>query len=100
MSRRNKLVKFTELLTFSNVFECFDTAAPKISHLDEELENNTGWVSPHFNNDNPIVLELACGHGDYSLALAQRYPSKNIIGVDVKGARIWKGALFAQEKVR
>jgi len=100
MSRRNKLVKFTELLTFSNVFECFEPASPRLTHLGKELEKNTGWVSPHFKNNNPLILELACGHGDYSLALAQRYPNKNFIGVDVKGARIWKGARFAlQNKI-
>jgi tRNA (guanine-N7-)-methyltransferase len=49
------------------------------------------WHSDYFKNNHPIVLELACGRGEYSVALAQKYPDKNFIGVDLKGARLWKG---------
>ena len=50
------------------------------------------WKSEVFKNNNPIILELGCGKGEYSVALAEKYPQKNLIGVDIKGARIWKGA--------
>ena len=98
MSRRNKLVKFTELLTFPNVFECYEPLKPElvVSH-DVKIDLQTDWTNTHFNNKNPLTLELACGHGDYSISLAERYPNRNIIGVDVKGARIWRGATKALE---
>lgn len=98
MSRRNKLVKFTELLTFKNVLECFDPTQPKLSGLNgAEFSYKSKWAEEHFKNDKKITLELACGHGDYSLALAQRYTERNFIGIDIKGARIWKGASNALE---
>lgn len=50
------------------------------------------WASEHFKNDNPIVLELACGKGEYALNLARMFPQKNFIGIDLKGNRIWRGA--------
>ena len=55
------------------------------------------WGADMFGNDHPIVLELGCGKGDYTIALAQRHPEMNFIGVDIKGARLWKGAKFATE---
>ena len=55
------------------------------------------WGAEMFGNSNPIVLELGCGKGDYTIALAQRNPDINYIGVDIKGARLWKGAKFATE---
>jgi tRNA (guanine-N7-)-methyltransferase len=55
------------------------------------------WGADMFGNDHPIVLELGCGKGDYTIALAQRNPDINYIGVDIKGARLWKGAKFATE---
>ena len=55
------------------------------------------WASECFGNDHPIVLELGCGKGEYTVALAKRYPDKNFIGVDVKGARMWYGANTAVE---
>ncbi len=55
------------------------------------------WHSEYFKNNKPIVLELACGRGEYTIALAQKYPDKNFIGVDLKGARIWKGATQADK---
>lgn len=56
------------------------------------------WQSEHFKNDLPIVLELACGRGEYTIGLASQHPEKNFIGVDIKGARIWKGSTEAIEK--
>jgi tRNA (guanine-N7-)-methyltransferase len=56
------------------------------------------WHSEYFQNNNPIVLELACGRGEYSVGLAEIFPEKNFIGVDIKGARLWKGSTLAIEK--
>ncbi len=56
------------------------------------------WSAMQFNNSNPIVLELACGKGEYSVSLAQMFPNKNFIGVDYKGNRIWRGAKTALEE--
>ena len=93
MARRNKLMKFTELLTFPNVYENFDPKSEElVLHTDKSVKMKSAWHDKHFKNDNPITLELACGRGEYSLALAKRYPGRNFIGVDIKGARIWKGA--------
>lgn len=99
MSKRNKLEKFSELLSFSNVFENFDAKNPKLLGEDgRDIDLKGKWRSDYFKNDAPIILELACGRGEYTLALAQQYTEKNFIGVDIKGARIWKGAKIALEK--
>lgn len=99
MARRNKLKKFNDLLSFSNVYENYDPTQPRLLANETNEVNLKGkWRSDHFKNDNPLVLELACGRGEYSLALAEANPQVNYIGVDVKGARIWKGATIAQEK--
>ena len=99
MSRRNKLEKFSELLGFPNVYENFDAQHPElISQHGETIDLKGSWATVHFNNDHPVVLELACGRGEYSLGLARLFPEKNFIGVDIKGARIWKGAKTALEE--
>lgn len=99
MSKRNKLQKFTELLTFPNVYENFNPKAPQLHGLNGVPVNLKGrWCSEHFANDNPIVLELACGRGEYTLDMARSSPNRNFIGVDVKGARIWKGAGIALQE--
>ncbi len=96
MSKRNKLQKFAELLTFPNVFENFDAGQPQLtSENGEALDWKGKWATGYFKNEQPITLELACGRGEYTLGLARLYPSRNFIGVDVKGARIWKGARIA-----
>lgn len=102
MSRRNKLEKFAELLTFPNVYECFDPTHPRLIGLHgQEADLRGRWAGRHFQNDRPVVLELACGRGEYTLGLARRYPERNFIGVDIKGARIWKGARIAlQEELK
>ena len=84
-----KLKKFAEVATFTNVFQ---PEGPIELGYSSSLQ---GKWKEYFKNDNPIVLELACGRGEYTVGLARRYPNKNFIGVDVKGARIWKGAKAA-----
>lgn len=78
---QKKLQRFGEIKTFSNVLEY--------------PENIAGKWSEYFKNKNDVVLELACGKGEYATGLAQLYPQKNFIGVDIKGNRIWVGATFA-----
>lgn len=103
MGRRNKLLKFSELRDMPNVYQNFTAVDPE--HIgDIELMGKDGIAKPmkgkwgsHFGNDNPITLELACGRGEYSIALAKSYPDRNFIGVDIKGARIWQGAKIAVE---
>lgn len=97
MGRKNKLRKFAELLAFPNVYECYNVQEPQLV-LGEDMtpvERKGTWASAHFHNNNPITLELACGGGEYTLALARNFPERNFIGVDVKGNRIWKGAKVA-----
>ena len=93
MGSKNKLKRFRENETFANVFQ------PTREELVEQnyaLKGN--WNSSFFKNNNPLVLELGCGKGEYSVALAQKYPSKNFIGIDIKGARFWRGAKTAIEE--
>jgi len=102
MGRRNKLQKFAEIVDFSNVYENVnqhqqDNVMLQRGHGDSREMRGT-WAAGHFNNDNPVILELACGRGEYSLALARSNPNTNYIGVDVKGARIWQGAKIAIEE--
>lgn len=78
---KDKLRKFAEIDTFPNVYQL---------HLGKVMKGN--WAAGHFKNNNPIVLELACGKGEYSVNLAKLFPEKNFIGVDLKGNRIWRGA--------
>lgn len=96
MGRRNKLQKFAEIVDFANVYENVnqhqqDNTMLLRGHGDSH-EMKGRWASEHFQNTNPIILELACGRGEYSLALAKSNPDTNYIGIDVKGARIWQGA--------
>ncbi len=84
---KNKLKKFAEVATFSNVIQ---TEIEEVFRIDHPIKGN--WHSQFFKNNNPIVLELGCGKGEYTTGLATRYPEKNIIGIDIKGARIWRGA--------
>jgi tRNA (guanine-N7-)-methyltransferase len=88
---KDKLKRFSQILTFGNVIQ------PKINFhsYDHDIKGNWSTV---FNNENPIVLELGCGAGEYTVALAKSYPNKNFIGIDIKGARIWKGAKTALEE--
>lgn len=99
MSKRNKLQKFAELLTFPNVYENFNPKEPQLHGLNGAPVSLKGeWCAKHFQNDNPIVAELACGRGEYTLGMGRISPNRNFIGVDIKGARIWKGAGIALEE--
>lgn len=90
---KNKLKKFAEVATFENVIQ------PEIEEVFRKDYPIKGkWHSQFFKNNNPIVLELGCGKGEYTTGLAERYTKKNFIGVDIKGARIWKGASEALQK--
>lgn len=92
MGAKRKLLKFAEVNTFKN---CFFLSFEQ--SRDQGLPLKGKWNSEYFKNNNPIVLELGCGKGEYTVGLAQRYPNKNFIGVDIKGNRIWTGAKTAIE---
>lgn len=92
MSNKNKLERFRQISTFDNVYENMSDTQPYLLNNGKRIDDMRGKWAEHFGNNNPIVLELACGKGDYARALAQDYPDKNYIGVDIKGNRIWVGA--------
>ena len=84
---KNKLKKFAEMAEFQHVIQ------PKIKdYPTEDFYLKGNWHNKVFRNNNPIVLELGCGKGEFSVGLAQKYPNKNFIGIDIKGARMWTGA--------
>ena len=90
---KDKLRKFRENLTF----DCFiQPEFDEVFRCDHPLKGH--WRSDFFHNDNPIVLELGCGKGEYTVALAERNPSRNFIGIDIKGARMWRGAKTATDR--
>lgn len=97
MSKRNKLQKFEDLRTFHNVWESYDFNSPTVRNHEDELIAPLGKWSTLFAKDQALTLELACGKGHYTLGLAQRFPERNFLGVDIKGARIWRGAKDAIE---
>jgi len=93
LGSKNKLKRFKENESFSNV----------VQPTREEVFNNTlklkgNWKRDFFKNDHPIVLELGCGKGEYSVSLAKMFPDKNFLGIDIKGARFWRGAKTALEE--
>ncbi len=81
---KNKLFKFADLVNKINVF-------------DKDISLKGKWQQDFFKNDNSIVLELACGKGDYSIGMATQFPDKNFIGVDIKGNRIWSAATITEK---
>ncbi len=94
-----KMFKINSITTFPNVFQNPHFTIPHlVDHTGAELDLKGKWNEQVFKNDHPLVLELACGKGDYTLALGQKYPQKNFIGVDSKGARIYTGAKNALEQ--
>ena len=90
---KNKLKRFRENETFTNVLQ-----PSREEILSGNFPLKGKWASDFFQNENPIVLELGCGKGEYTVNLAQQYPHKNFIGVDIKGARFWRGAKTALEE--
>ena len=89
---KDKLRRFAENLTFDCMIQ---PEFEDIFHRDHPLKGR--WHQDFFHNDKPIVLELGCGKGEYTIALAQRDPDRNYIGIDIKGARMWRGAKTATE---
>ena len=87
---KNKMTKFAEMAAYKNVFQ----------YTFNELQKSPfplkgKWGEKYFKNNNPIILELGCGKGEYTVGLARYYPNKNFVGIDVKGARMWTGATDA-----
>jgi tRNA (guanine-N7-)-methyltransferase len=98
MGRKKKLLRFSDTKKFTNVFEpemgeFFDKQKGHV--VKHELAGN--WRNLVFKNHNPIVLELGCGKGEYSVGMGRKFPNKNFLGIDIKGARIWYGAKEALE---
>lgn len=84
---KNKLAKFANMETYPHVFQY-----PYSVLQEKGFDMKGNWGRSFFKNDNPIILELGCGKGEYTVGLAKLYPDKNFIGVDIKGARMWTGA--------
>ncbi len=87
----SKLEKFAEFESFKNCFTLF------FENISKGFPLKGKWRSGYFNNDQPLVLELGCGKGEYTIGLATKHPEKNYLGVDIKGNRIWVGAKQAIE---
>jgi tRNA (guanine-N7-)-methyltransferase len=100
MAGKQKLIRFEQMNSFPNVVE------PSLEEIlveeksgkfkDHPLKGN--WHSNFFKNDKPLVLELGCGKGEYSVGMGRRFPGKNFLGVDIKGARMWNGASRALDE--
>lgn len=89
---KKKLQHFAEMKTFRCVFE-----PDNETMVSGDFEMKGQWHSEYFENKNPITLELGCGKGEYTIALAGMYPKRNFIGVDIKGARLWRGAKTVEQ---
>lgn len=90
---KDKLRRFAENLTFERLVQ-----PPFEAIFNRDFEMKGRWKREFFGNDNPLVLELGCGKGEYTVALAERNSSCNYIGIDIKGARMWRGAKTATER--
>ena len=89
---KHKLVRFAELGTFNNVIQ-----PEKGAQFGKDHPIKGCWKKKIFRNENPIILELGCGKGEYTIGLSSRFPQNNYIGIDIKGARMWRGARTANE---
>lgn len=99
MAGKDKQRRFDEMSTFKNVYQNFDFKKPELKNYKGKIVDLKGkWAKNHFNNTNPITLELACGKGEYTVALSAKNANKNFIGVDIKGARIHDGAKKCLER--
>ena len=87
---KGKLAKFADMETYENVFQYPYSV---VEHVPFEMQGH--WHEQYFHNDHPIVLELGCGKGEYTVELAKIHPDMNFIGVDIKGARMWTGTTQA-----
>jgi len=92
MGKKNKLAKFAESATFPNMFQ------PTYDEVKNTYAMRGKWRSDFFKNNNDIVLELGCGKGEYTVGLGRKYPNRNFIGVDIKGARMWRGCKTSLEE--
>ncbi len=90
---KNKLKKFREMETLSCVFQY-----PFGVLREQGFPLRGRWNSDYFHNEGPVVLELGCGKGEYTVGLAERFPDKNFIGIDIKGARMWTGACRVRDR--
>lgn len=93
MGSKNKLKRFKENETFENVIQ---PSREEIVNQSYSLKGK--WTSEFFKNEKPLILELGCGKGEYTVGLAKRYPEYNFLGIDIKGARFWRGAKTALEE--
>ncbi len=93
MGSKNKLKRFKENEKFENVIQ-----PSREELIDNSLDLKGNWSQVYFKNEKPIVLELGCGKGEYTVELARQNPDKNFIGIDIKGARFWRGAKTALEE--
>ncbi|MDC0004856.1 tRNA (guanosine(46)-N7)-methyltransferase TrmB [bacterium] len=90
---RKKLEHFAEMKMFPHAFE---PELNEVFRTDYKMKGN--WRKEFFKNDNPLVVEFGCGKGEYSVGMSRKFPDKNFIGVDIKGARMWRGAKTAEEE--
>ena len=89
---KKKLIHFQENLLFPHLFQA------KYHELITDHHLRLKWKQEYFQNTNPVILELGCGKGEYTIGLAERSPDENFIGMDVKGARLWRGCKIVEEK--
>ena len=82
---KKKLIHFQENLTFPHLFQ------PAYQEIQSDFYLKSKWDKDFFRNQRPVIIELGCGKGEYTVGLAARYPEKNFIGIDIKGARLWRG---------
>ena len=90
---KHKLTRWAELEKFNNVIQ-----PDSVNRFGNDHPLKGKWKTEIFRNENPVILELACGKGEYTIALSERFPDNNYIGIDIKGARMWRGAKTAHEK--
>lgn len=96
---KGKLAKFAEMKQMPNVFQNFNWHQPQlINHLGNAVDYKNEWHEQVFGNNDPLVLELGCGYGEYTMAMAQLMPEHNFIGIDIKGNRIYTGAQWLLEQ--
>ncbi|MDA9782977.1 tRNA (guanosine(46)-N7)-methyltransferase TrmB [Vicingaceae bacterium] len=93
MAGKKKLEHFAEMKMFPHAFE---PELDEVFRTDYKMKGN--WRKEFFKNDNPLAVEFGCGKGEYSVGMSRKFPDKNFIGVDIKGARMWRGAKTAEEE--